>query len=336
MDTQPRDLVKRRAGTVFLTAVLLVCFSQKHTEAQQTTPEENQAFTSAQGYPEYRIGPGDELRIRIWTGIEAKEYDVTVQADGSVFLPFVGLANLVAGERSALELRDQIVERLSSSYREPAAEVVVEERVARTVTLLGEIRTTLRVDSGPGRYPLPGRIRLVDFVTEHGGVTPNADLNKTQLIRDGETKVYDLSAAVFRSDMSQNPVMDDGDLVYIPPLSTSSRRIMIFGEVKTPGLLELPSEVRIAEAIARVGGLSPDAHKSRIVVVRGGLDEPEMLTSNFEALADGKLAQNFLLQNGDMVFVARRALASFRDIMETFSAPLSFIYTSVLISQVGN
>lgn len=323
-----------------LAAAFVVLIGARAAEARQETgaeaPQDNRAFTSARGYPEYRIGTGDELRIQIWTGVAAKEYKVTVQADGSVFLPFVGLANLQAGERSALELREQIVERLSGSYRQPAAEVIVEKRVARIVTLLGEIRTTLRVDSGPGRYPLPGRIRLVDFITEHGGMTLQADLNKTQLIRDGGASVYNLSAAVFRSDVSQNPILDDGDLVYVPALSTSSRRIMIFGEVRAAGLLELPSEVPIAEAIARVGGLTPDAHRSHIVVVRGGLDEPTLFASDFKALEQGDVSQNFLLYNGDMVFVARRKLATFREVMTTFAAPLSLIYTTLLITNFSN
>src|SRR3989304_7234421 len=81
----------------------------------------NQAFTTARARAEYRMGADDELRIRIWTGLEAREYQVVVQADGNVFLPFVGLASLEAGDRSALELRDQIVERLGSSYRGPVA-----------------------------------------------------------------------------------------------------------------------------------------------------------------------------------------------------------------------
>jgi polysaccharide export outer membrane protein len=325
--------IPKLLASLFTICISMVAYGQE--VATSGSIDENQAFTSAHGIPEYRIGAGDELRIQIWTGIEARQYTVTVQADGSVFLPFVGLADLQAGERSPLELRDQIVARLSGSYRNPAAEVIVEKLVARMVTLLGEIRTTLRVDSGPGRYALPGRIRLVDFITQHGGVTSQADLNRTQLMREGKSFVYNLSDAVFRSDLTQNPVLDDGDLVYVPPLSTSSRRFLMFGELGTPGLLELPTEVRIAEAVARAGGLTPDAHRSRLVVVRGGLERPTVLASDFKALENGDLSQNFMLEDGDMVFVSRRALTNFKDIMTAFAAPLSVLYTSLLISNAA-
>lgn len=297
--------------------------------------EGNQAFTTSRGIVEYRIGAEDELRIRIWTGLEAREYQVVVQADGNVFLPFVGLASLEAGDRSALELRDQIVERLRSSYREPVAEVIVTKKVARLVTILGEVRHIGRNETGPGRYPLPGRVQLVDFITEHGGLTEAADLNRTQIMRRGETHVYNLSRAIFQNDPSQNPVLDAGDVIFVPALSTSSRKIMVFGEVTHPGLLELSDNISLSEAVARSGGLTKDAHKSGVVVVRGGLEKPVLLTSNWEALQKGDLSQNFLVQDGDMIFVARRKLASFTDVMYAFALPLSAIYTTVLISNAA-
>ncbi|HEX9726723.1 MAG TPA: SLBB domain-containing protein [Vicinamibacteria bacterium] len=297
----------------------------------------NRAYTMAQGIPEYRIGPEDKLRIRIWTGVEAREYEVVVQADGNIFLPFVGLASMRAGDRSALELRDEIVEQLRESYREPAAEVIVTEKLARLATILGEVRTTVRGETGPGRYPLPGRIRLVDFITEHGGLTDEADLNRAQVTRGDETILYSLSRAIFQNDESQNPILDAGDLIYIPALSTNSRKLLVFGEVARPGLLELTDDIPISEAIALVGGFTSDAHKSSVVVVRGGLENPVVLNSNWESLQRGDLTQDLTVQDGDMIFVGRRRLATFTDVMYAFALPLSTIYTTVLISNsAGN
>jgi len=305
-------------------------------EPEQSAQTDNNAFTFSNGIAEYRIGTGDELRVRIWTGVDSKEYEVIVQADGTIFLPFVGLANMQAGDLSALQLRDQIVERLRASYRRPAAEVVVLKRVARVVALIGEIRTMTRANSGPGRYPLPGRMRLLEFITEHGGFTNEAAFNSTQLIRGGETFEYDLSRAIFEHDVTQNPILDAGDLVYVPALSTSSRKLMIFGEVNHPGLLEVTRDVPIAEAIARVGGMTKNAHQSAVTVVRGGLEQPTVLVSNWEELKKGDLSQNFTVGNGDLIFVGRRKLSTFSDIMLAFALPLSAIYTTILISNAAS
>ena len=302
-------------------------------EAQQSSQTDNSAFTFSNGIAEYRIGPGDELRIRIWTGVDSKEYEVVVQADGTIFLPFVGLSNMEAGDLSALQLREQIVERLKASYRRPAAEVVVLKRVARVVALIGEIRTSARGNSGPGRYPLPGRMRLLDFITEHGGFTDEAAFNSTQLVRDGKTAKYDLSRAIFQNDMAQNPILDSGDLVYVPAHSTSNRKLMIFGEVHSPGLLEVSDDLPIAEAIAaRMGGMTKNAHQSQVAVVRGGLEKPIVLVSDWEEMKKGDLSQNFIVENGDLIFVGRRKLATFTDIMTAFALPLSAIYTTILIT----
>lgn len=305
-------------------------------QAGQSGEQTNQAFTIAHGVAEYRLGGGDELRIRIWTGVEAKEYTVTVQADGTIFLPFVGLASLKAEGLSTLQLRDDIIEQLRVSYRKPAAEVLIVKRVARVVTLLGEVRATQRTGTGPGRYPLPGRIRLVDFITEHGGVTNQADINNTQIIRNGESYIYNLSRAIFESDESQNPILDDEDLVYVPSLSRSSRKFLIFGEVNKPGLLELPDTGPIAEVIAQAGGFTKDAHQSHVIVVRGELESPELLSADFEALKKGDLSQNFMLQDGDMVFVSRRKLATYFDVMRVFAQPLNILVTTSVLANAIN
>jgi polysaccharide export outer membrane protein len=316
---------------------LLVLVAPAVSPAEQSRPgqsdeQSNQAFTTANGVAQYRLGGGDELRVRIWTGVEAQEYTVTVQADGTIFLPFVGLAGLEADGLSTLQLRDRIIDRLRVSYREPAAEVVVLKRVARVATLLGEIRATQRSGTGPGRYALPGRIRLVDFITEHGGLTTQADINNTQLIRSGESHIYNLSRAIFASDESQNPVLDDQDLIYVPPLSQSSRRFLIFGEVNRPGLLELRDTAPVAEVIAQAGGFTKDAHTSHVVVVRGELENPMLLAADFEALKQGDLSQNFMLQNGDMIFVGRRKLATYFDVMRVFAQPLNILVTTAVLA----
>lgn len=295
----------------------------------------NRAYTTTHGIAQYRIGPGDALRIRIWNGVEAMEYEVVVQVDGNIFLPFVGLASMQAGELSSLELRDQIVERLRESYREPAAEVIVTEKVARVATMLGEIRSTIRGETGPGRYPLPGRIRLVDFVTEHGGLTDQADLNRAQITRGGETILYNLSRAIFQNDILQNPILDEGDVIYIPALSTNSGKVLVFGEVARPGLLETSEDMPITEAIAISGGMTSNAHKSGVVVVRGGIENPVVIKSDWEALQDGDIRQNVTVQDGDMIFVGRRKLATFTDVMRAFALPLSAIYTTLLISNAA-
>lgn len=317
--------------------IALAALAQTPRVTLASQDQGNRAYTTAHGIPEYRIGPEDKLRIRIWTGVEAQEYEVVVQADGNIFLPFVGLASMAAGNRSALELRDQIVERLRESYREPAAEVIVTEKLARLATILGEVRTTIRGATGPGRYPLPGQIRLVDFLTEHGGLTDEADLNRTQITRGDETRVYNLSRAIFQNDESQNPILDAGDLIYIPAISTNSRKLLVFGEVAHPGLLEMAGDIPITEAIARSGGFTRAAHKSSVVVVRGGLEKPLVLTSNWELLQKGDLSQDLTVQDGDMIFVGRRKLSTFTDVMQAFALPLSAIYTTILISNAtGN
>ena len=144
--------------------------------------------------------------------------------------------------------------------------------------------------------------------------------------------ICNLSKAIFEGDETQNPIIDEGDLVYLPPLSLSSRKFFVFGEVSRQGLLELPSEAPIAEIIAEAGGFTKDAHKSHVVVVRGDLENPQLLASNFEAMKKGDLSQNIMLANGDLIFVGRRKLATYFDVMRAFAEPLNILVTSSILA----
>jgi hypothetical protein len=67
-------------------------------------------------------------------------------------------------------------------------------------------------------------------------------------------------------------------------------------------------------------------------VVRGQLDEPQLLAANFEAMKKGDLSQNFMLEDGDMVFVGRRKLSTYFDIMRVFVEPLSILTTTAVLT----
>jgi len=80
-----------------------------------------------------------------------------------------------------------------------------------------------------------------------------------------------------------------------------SKRVHILGEVTQPGgvfLVDTP--LRVLDAIAHVGGLTHQADAARAVLLRGEQAIPLDLT---QMLHEGKLAQNYLLQDKDVIQV---------------------------------
>jgi polysaccharide export outer membrane protein len=75
---------------------------------------------------------------------------------------------------------------------------------------------------------------------------------------------------------------------------------VIGGGITTSGVLELRSDMRVIDAIAEMGGLTPFAKKREIRVLRGD----EVYPFDYSAFMDGDAPRsNFLLAPGDTIIV---------------------------------
>ena len=83
-----------------------------------------------------------------------------------------------------------------------------------------------------------------------------------------------------------------------------SFRVSVLGEVAKPGRFELKSGVRLVDALAMAGGLTPFASRSDIVVLRPGRGGLETLRFDYARLrAADPRAINFFLQPDDVLLV---------------------------------
>ena len=293
---------------------------------------ENKVFTTAMGFPEYRIGPQDKLTINIWTGAEVKEYEVTVQSDGTIFLPLFYPFSIEAANLSPSQLKHKISETLQEYIRDPKVELVVTEYNCRKASLLGEVHSVARADSGPGLYPLTGKTYLIDFLSEHGGATERADISRVRIIRGGKTFVVNLFKTIFQDDPQENPILDDGDLVVIPSVEESDQQIFVLGELTRPGIVQFKGNTTVLEAISQAGGFTQSAVLDNIFLVRGDLRKPEVIKVNLKKLLrNGDLTQNIHLQNKDIVYIPRRAISTAGDFMDVFRPLLDIIQTIFII-----
>ena len=305
-------------------------------EAEDPFARGNDAFTSALGYDEYRLGVGDEVKVRIFDGSDAQEVEAIIQSDGDLFVPARGVGSIKASGISPTQLKAGILEKARVVWREPDVEVVVTGYKAHNVSLLGEIRGTARTDSGPGQYPLLGKTRVVDFVSKHGGPTEGADLNRVQLIRpSGMSSYLNLYRAIFASDQRENPILNVGDTIFVPSVALSNRKVFVLGEVHRPGLLELRENITLLEAIARAEGLTDEAVMKSVVVIRGGLTSPQLVAVNLEELLErGDMASDIELRNGDVVYVPRKFLADLKDFFSAIQPALNLIEDIFIVREL--
>jgi protein involved in polysaccharide export with SLBB domain len=274
--------------------------------AAVTLPQENDVFKTVDGAAEYKIGPGDLLEITFWEGNTATRQEVMVRPTGRI--SFGLLENLKVSGLTASELDTLMSSRLEQFFKRPRVDVQVKQHNSKAVRLLGALAKTNMQGTGAGEYKLTGRSTVLEIITSIGGPTADADLKSVRIRRkDGETVSLNLYKAIIQGDLSQDMVLNDGDLIYVPTLSKEANRVYVFGEVQKPGAYTFSgSEMRLIDAISEAGGTTPFAYRTDTKVVRGDITQPKILSADLGRLIEkGDWSQNLLLASGDMIYVPR-------------------------------
>ncbi len=205
---------------------------------------------------DYVIGPGDELRIRIWGQLNFTA-NVRVDRSGDVYLPQVGPVHVAGMPYSSLEehLRSAI-QRVYHNF-----ELTVDVGQIRTIQVYvaGEARR-------PGVYTVSSLSTLVDALFASGGPSLQGSLRHIQLRRGNATVTdFDLYDLLVRGDKSKDVKLLPGDVIFIPPVGP---QVAATGSVRMPGIYELKEKEPLADLIAAAGGVSAVAAEARVSIER--------------------------------------------------------------------
>src|ERR1041385_7439439 len=110
-------------------------------------------------------------------------------------------------------------------------------------------------------------------------------------------------------DESQNPVLSDKDLVYVPTRTTlSSGLVSVEGDVAKPGQVPVRYGVptRLREAISLAGGLNPTADRVKIAIRRIGVERPILV--DYDKMEAGDPLNDVEVKPDDIVYVQKLAL----------------------------
>lgn len=93
--------------------------------------------------------------------------------------------------------------------------------------------------------------------------------------------------------------------------AVTNQKVIVLGEVQNPQVLQITNELSMLEALTRTGGINPDARTRNVLLVRGGLDEPELYTVDVDAIyGKGDFSQMVYLQRGDIVYVPPKTITN--------------------------
>ena len=122
---------------------------------------------------EYRLGPGDKLRIEVYKDSQLSQ-SVQVRPDGKITLPLIG--DLEASSRTPLELRDTITASLKDYVTNPTVTVIVVEALASQVYVMGEV-------THPGTMQLHGPTTILQALAMAGGFKEFANTKDVKVLR---------------------------------------------------------------------------------------------------------------------------------------------------------
>ncbi len=229
----------------------VVAFGQR-IPAPATLPDA-QLLATLLSSQRYIVTPGDRYRLTLVLEQTAR-FDLTVQDDGVLEVPYLGTVETTGREYS--DLRSSILEslrRIPADYME--FELVSPARFE--VFVGGAVRL-------PGTMIVHAINRVQDAIRLAGGVDGHGSVRRIELVRaDGSSHRIDLARFFEIGGDDFNPLLRPSDRVYVPVAETT---VTIAGGVRYPGSYELLPSEGVTELIAWAGGLLPDADPDNIEI----------------------------------------------------------------------
>lgn len=206
--------------------------------------------------PNYVLGPGDEVRIRVWGQVNFRA-NLRVDRTGEIYLPQIGPVHIAGLPFSDLDAH--LRQAVGRVYRNFDLTADVGQIRSIQVYVAGQARR-------PGVYTISALSTLIDALFASGGPSSSGSLRHIEVRRAGAVVTdFDLYGLLMRGDKSKDVSLESGDVIYIPPVGAQAA---VTGSVKNPEIYELREGETLGDLIADAGGASVIADKARISIER--------------------------------------------------------------------
>lgn len=316
-------------------ALLSACASKPAAHPETFRPVEKQSATALMSKeelalieesnnPVYRMGSGDVVRLEVFGRPEVSGKH-TVGPDGMITVPLAG--SIALGDHTREEGRDLVTQRLRTYFTQPFVSLIVDEYTSNQVTVLGRVEragvqkfaqspTLAEVLAGAGAMPI---------------LDKQAALTRCAIMRGRDKLIWVDLKALLNGDPAYNLRMKKGDIVFIPDSSDTS--VYVLGQVTRPGSYRLTPRMTVLDALAQAGGPTEDAKVEQIGLYRAGSNSIEMLS--FGELIHPTRAVNFVMEDGDVLFVPRSGLGELGYFMRQISPSLSVLTFGTAVNNLG-
>ncbi len=218
----------------------------------------------AQAPAEYRLGPGDVVRITVYQSPDLS-LETRIGDTGNISYPLLGSVRL--GGLGVTQAEKAIADGLRNGnfLRQPQVSLLVVQVRGSQVSVLGQV-------GRPGRYPVEtADMRLSDLLATAGGIAPGgADVVTLVGTRNGQPfrRELDLQSIVRSERRADDLFVQNGDVLFVDRAPV----IYIYGEVQRPGTLRLERGMTLMQVLASSGGLTQRGTEKGLRIHRKGTD----------------------------------------------------------------
>jgi len=200
-----------------------------------------------------------------------------------------------------------------------------------------------------------GRTTLTRALQTAGGIKPLADISQVQVrrpTRNGSPQVItiDLMKLLKEGDVRQDITLAQGDTIFVPtrtsPLpanqiasissstfSPTSIKVGVVGEAKSPGVVEVPPNTPMNQAILAAGGFdNKRARKATVQLVRqndDGTATSREIPVDFSKGPDPQI--NPVMQNNDVIVIGRSGITKAGDSLSNLLSPIGGAFSFLRI-----
>lgn len=302
-----------------------------HFQRPPTYPFEDKEFKAANPTPagienDYPVPlqllPGDTITVRTLSS-ETNDYPgLVIDDEGKVHVPIAGpvvIAGLAPHQaektlEGVLQKYDRFVRVsvLVTGWGGHFATVIgaVGEEGQKTITPNMRVAELLAISGGPLRMDKEGELSYI------------ADLDGARLMRKNQPLPISIRLAL-AGDPKHNVLVHPGDQLFVP--AGLGSRIAVLGIVGAGGaMVTFRPGIRLTEALAVAGGVTPNSDYEDVRLIRGPLKSPKVYQYDLEELMDGENG-DVQLAPGDVVFVSQHWAATMGQVLERVSPLLSIL-----------
>lgn len=253
----------------------------------------------------YKLGPGDRFSFMVRGRPDISREEIIVSPDGEITLPRAGVVQ-VSG-RSLKQISEELTSALKVYYEEPEVTLLMRGFANNRVFVLGRV-------ANPGAVSFSGKGTLLEALSLAGGLpvdTSKSFLSRCMIVRGREMVIWiDLRDLLENGNMALNASLQNRDVIFIP--QSEDQVAYVLGQVQMPGVHLLRSSQTVLDAVMSHGGATRDADLTEVYLARqvNGKGMVERINLG-EIFAKGDFRRNFVLKEGDLIYVGERGLSRF-------------------------